>query len=76
MKVKTSITISDGILHEVDNNLVNYKNRSSFIEAAIKYYLINKIKHVRNENDLTILNNISDDLNRESEDVLSYQEIF
>jgi len=76
MKVKTSISISDEILHEVDDNLTNYKSRSTFIEAALKYYLINKIKHIRNENDLRILDSISADLNRESEEVLSYQEIF
>ncbi|MCF6334219.1 MAG: ribbon-helix-helix domain-containing protein [Spirochaetales bacterium] len=76
MKIKTSITLSDKVLHEVDDNLTNYKNRSTFIEAALKYYLINKIKHVRNKNDLKILNDISGNLNRESEDVLSYQELF
>ena len=75
MKVKTSITISDDILHEIDENLERYKNRSAFIEAAVKYYLISRIRNVRNENDLKILNKKSGVLNQEAEDVLSYQEL-
>lgn len=73
MKIKTSITISDYILKEVDALLSNSRNRSVFIENAIKYYLEKKKKEKRNLNDLNIINNNSSLLNEEAEDVLSFQ---
>ena len=73
MKVKTSITLSEEILHAIDQNLGESKNRSAFIEYSLRDYLLKRSKALRNEKDLEILNRNSKRLNKEAEDVLTYQ---
>lgn len=73
MKVKTSITLSEEILHAIDQILGESKNRSAFIEYALRDYLRKRSITLRNEKDLEILNKNSKRLNREAEDVLTYQ---
>jgi metal-responsive CopG/Arc/MetJ family transcriptional regulator len=73
MKVKTSITLSDSILEEIDNIISLNGNRSLFIEKAIIYYLEKRKKDERNKKDLEIINKTAAKLNKEAEDVLSYQ---
>ena len=73
MKVKTSITLSDDVLNEIDKIITSRGNRSTFIETAIQYYLNHRKKEIRNHNDLDIINKLSDSLNEEAEDILSYQ---
>ena len=74
MKVKTSITINYDLLQEIDNKIKNTHNRSQFIETAIQYYLQNYYKSIRDNKDLEIINNKSDSLNAEAEEILSYQD--
>ena len=73
MKVKTSITLSKNLLKEIDAIISKSGNRSLFIEEAIKNYLTHKKRDLRNKNDLEIINRSADELNREANDVLSYQ---
>ncbi len=73
MKVKTSITLSDSVIHEIDNIISSKGNRSIFIEKAIIYYLEKRKKDERNKKDLEIINKTADKLNKEAEDILSYQ---
>jgi len=73
MKVKTSITLSEDILETIDRIIVKPKNRSAFIENALREYIEKRAKKLRDDKDLEILNKNSDRLNREAEDVLSYQ---
>lgn len=73
MKVKTSITLSDYILKEIDNILGKTGNRSVFIENALAYYLELKRREKRNKKDLELINNNYTLLNQEAEDVLEYQ---
>ena len=73
MKVKTSITLSDYILAELDTNLDKSGNRSEFIEKAVKVYLDILRRAKRNKRDLNILNKYANYLNKEALDVLSYQ---
>ena len=73
MKTKTSITLSEDILQAIDQNLGESKNRSAFIERALRDYLGRRTKALRNDRDLEILNKHSKRLNREAEDVLTYQ---
>ena len=73
MKVKTSITLSDYILKEIDKLLGNSGNRSIFIEHALIYYLEKKRRKTRDENDLEIINKNYNSLNHEVEDILSFQ---
>jgi metal-responsive CopG/Arc/MetJ family transcriptional regulator len=71
MKVKTSITLSDELLQDIDRFSKDYKNRSVFIEMAVRAYMrqINR----NNANDVETINNNAERLNAEAEDVLSYQ---
>ncbi len=73
MKVKTSITLSKGLLKEIDLIISKSGNRSLFIEEAVKNYLIHKKRNLRNKNDLDIINKSADELNKEADDILSYQ---
>jgi Arc/MetJ family transcription regulator len=73
MKVKTSITLSEDILQSMDKILGGSKNRSAFIEAALREYLARRARKLRDRKDLEIINKYSNRLNREAEDVLSYQ---
>lgn len=73
MKIKTSITLSEEVLREIDQISGESRNRSAFIENAIQDYLKKRAKKIRADRDLEILNRNSKRLNREAEDVLSYQ---
>jgi len=73
MKVKTSITISEELINSIDEALGKQKNRSEFIERAVRDYIEKQAQEERNLKDLDILNKKADKLNKEAEDVLSYQ---
>ncbi len=73
MKIKTSITISEEILNSVDKYTGEKKNRSEFIEKAIRSYINQLIRDEQNAKDLEILNNNAERLNQEAEEVLMYQ---
>ena len=73
MKIKTSITLSEEIIREIDELSSQYGNRSALIEKAIRDFLTAEAKHRRVLQDIEILNRRSDALNKEAEDVLSYQ---
>jgi metal-responsive CopG/Arc/MetJ family transcriptional regulator len=73
MKIKTSITLSDDILKAIDLHAGNYKSRSEFIETATRIFIEQLKKKEAEQRDLEILNNNSETLNHEAEDVLGYQ---
>ncbi len=73
MKVKTSITLSEDVLRALEEHVVSYKNRSDFIEAALWAFIKQKIRDEQNARDRTILSRRADALNKEAQDVLSYQ---
>jgi len=73
MKIKTSITLSEKLLSEIDELSNQYGNRSLLIEQAIRHFLAAEAKRRRDLQDSEILNRRADALNREAEDVLSYQ---
>ncbi len=73
MKVKTSITLSEDLLDAIDKRAADFKNRSDFIEAAIRAFLAQRIREERNEKDREILDRHADRLNQEAEDVLAFQ---
>jgi metal-responsive CopG/Arc/MetJ family transcriptional regulator len=72
MKTKTSITLSNEILAQL-NNITSVGNRSDFIEKALWRYIELLHREKRNQDDLDIINKSSSHLNREAEDVLLYQ---
>ena len=75
MKVKTSITLSADLLDAINRRAAHFKNRSEFIEAAIRAFIVQMIRDEQNAKDLAIINREAARLNREAADVLAYQVI-
>ena len=73
MRVKTSITIDEGLLRAIDKVTSRGRSRSRIIEDATRAYLAGRAKGAREARDLQILNAAAIALNREIEDVLAYQ---
>ncbi len=75
MKIKTSITLSEDLLQAIDKQSVQFKNRSEFIESALRAYMAKMIRDEQNARDLAIINRQVERLNKEAADVLNYQVI-
>ena len=76
MKIKTSITLSEGLVREMDRLLKapdTPNNRSAFLEAALRQYVALLRRRIRDTRDTEILNRRASELNDEAKDVLSYQ---
>lgn len=72
MKVRTSITVDKRLLETVDR-LSGKDDRSRLIEAALRAYIAQVVRHEQNAEDLEIINSMADELNQEALDVLDYQ---
>ncbi|MDI6754624.1 MAG: ribbon-helix-helix domain-containing protein [Thermodesulfobacteriota bacterium] len=72
MKIKTSITISEDLLKTIDQRAGN-KNRSEFIEAALRAFIAEIVRSEQNARDIQIINQRAAYLNQEAADVLTYQ---
>jgi len=75
MKVKTSITLSEDLLKVIDVCAKQRKNRSDFIEAAVRAFIGQMMREEQNARDLEIINRRADHLNKEAVDVLAYQSV-
>ena len=73
MKVKTSITLSGDVIMLLDQHMSQFKNRSDFIEAAIRSYIAEIDRKARETRDIEIINQNAERLNEEAMDVLSFQ---
>lgn len=73
MKIKTSVTLSEELIKEIDALVVSNQNRSAFLESAAWDYIAKLRRAQRNARDLTILNENAEQFNEEMADVLSYQ---
>lgn len=73
MKMKTSVTISEELLNQIDQFAPEGHNRSSFLEAAAWAYIARLRRAQQNLNDLVILNENAEHLNAETMDALEYQ---
>lgn len=73
MKIKTSITLSEELVKEIDSLATSEHNRSAFLETAAWEYIAKLRRSQRNERDLALLNEHADRLNEEINDVVSYQ---
>ncbi len=71
-KVKTSVSLSEGLLHAIDA-LAGKASRSAWIERSVRASVQRALRHQRDENDLRLLNEHADSLNRESADALACQ---
>lgn len=76
MKIKTSITLSEGLVRDMDSLLKapdTPKNRSAFLEAALRQYVALLRRRIRDSRDMEILDRKAAALNAEAKDVLAYQ---
>ena len=73
MKVKTSITLSEELLEQIDLLPTPHQNRSAFLETAAWVYIEQLRREEQAARDLEILNRRADYLNAEVADALQYQ---
>ncbi len=73
MKTKTCITLSEDLVKAIDELTGRSRNRSEFIEAAVRAYIARMARKELNARDLEIINRHADRLNEEALDVLAYQ---
>ena len=65
--------MSEDLLKAIDKYTGQYKNRSEFIEDAVRAFITQLIQRQQDARDLEIINKHADYLNREAADVLTYQ---
>ncbi len=75
MKNKLSITLSSEVLESMAVYNDQYKNRSDFIEIALREHLARLANDQRDARDRAILKKMAKRLNKEAEDVLEYQDL-
>jgi len=73
VRVKTSITLSEDLVREMDKLSDLYGNRSALVEQAVRRFLAAESRRARDAQDLEILNRRAEKLNKEAREVLSYQ---
>jgi metal-responsive CopG/Arc/MetJ family transcriptional regulator len=72
MKIKTSLTLTDTLVADIDQ-ICGSGQRSAFVEEAIRAKLGDIARRQRDAKDLAILNKVADEQNAESEDILDWQ---
>jgi len=73
MKVKTSVTLSEELLHAIETE-VQMENRSAFIERAVWNHLKALRREARDRKELDAIDSYAEHLNSEALDVLDYQD--
>jgi metal-responsive CopG/Arc/MetJ family transcriptional regulator len=73
MKVKTSVSLSEDVIALIDQHADGERNRSAFIELAVRTYLEMIRRKRRDHDDVQTINRLSAKLNREARDVMGYQ---
>ncbi len=73
MKIKISITLDSKLMKNINEDFGGKMYTSQFIEKAVREYIERRVHRKRDLADLEILNKKSAKLNKEAEDVLSYQ---
>ena len=73
MKVRISVTLSEELLHAIENE-VKKENRSAFIERAVWHHLRALRRGARDRKELDAIDFYASKLNSEALDVLNYQD--
>jgi metal-responsive CopG/Arc/MetJ family transcriptional regulator len=73
MKAKTSVTLSEDVLAQVDRLAGSTLSRSAFIERVLRRYLRDRSRAALHARDLARINRAADQLNLEAAEVLEYQ---
>jgi metal-responsive CopG/Arc/MetJ family transcriptional regulator len=74
MKVKTSVTLSEDLLRRIQKSSRKNESRSEAIERLLNQAFEYESRTAADERDLELINRHAEQLNREAEDVLEYQE--
>ena len=74
MKVKTSVTLSEDILRQIEKFTRKNESRSEAIERLLNQAFEDEKRKAAAARDLELINRFAEQLNREAEDVLEYQE--
>jgi metal-responsive CopG/Arc/MetJ family transcriptional regulator len=69
MKTKTSVTLSEVILAQVDQLVGRKQSRSAFLERVLRRYLREQTKATFYARDLALLNGAADQLTPEADEV-------
>lgn len=75
MKIKTSVSLERNVARALDRIVEKGSSRSAAIELAVKEFLERRLRQSRDARELKVINRHAKRLNREAEDVLSYQAI-
>jgi metal-responsive CopG/Arc/MetJ family transcriptional regulator len=75
MKIKTSVSLEREVARALDRIVEKGSSRSAAIELAVKEFLERRLRQSRDARELKVINRHAKRLNREAEDVLSYQAI-
>ncbi len=73
MKIKTSVTLSEELVHTIDEFSDQFKNRSVFLETAAWAFIEQLRQAERDAQDMEIINRNATYLNDEVTDALTYQ---
>ena len=74
MKIKTSITLSQDLLKEIDARIrAEQRSRSEFIEEAVRAFLTHADRAALQTREAALLRKHAAALNAEMADVLAYQ---
>ena len=76
MKIKTSVSLSEDLVRGMDALLKEPglpDSRSAFLEAALRRFIADLERRMRDANDMEVLNRRSRKFNKEAADVLAYQ---
>jgi metal-responsive CopG/Arc/MetJ family transcriptional regulator len=73
MRRKTSVTLSEEIVRQLDRASRKGESRSATIERMLRNALVGEARRAANARDLALINDNADALNSEAEDVLGYQ---
>lgn len=73
MKRKTSVTLAPDVVKAVDGLAGKSGSRSAVIERAVRELIAREARRARDARELEIIDSNADRLNREAEDVLSFQ---
>lgn len=73
MRAKTSVTLPEDVISDIDTMVPPYRGRSDVIEVAVREFLVRRKREASDARDLEILNRCADRLNDEAADVLTLQ---
>jgi metal-responsive CopG/Arc/MetJ family transcriptional regulator len=73
MKVKTSLTLSEELVDQLDRLSGPGASRSAFIERILREYVEARARARREARDVALINRHAKKLNEEMADILSFQ---